>query len=87
MPNAQRRLGDRVQDMQQTHSAIDTTLSVIINKEVNMKTINICMKSAIDARERREAIQREVYETLVGIGMVVMVLIVLGADSWIERLL
>jgi len=73
--------------MQQTHSAIDTTLSVIINKEVNMKTINICMKSAIDARERREAIQREVYETLVGIGMVVMVLIVLGADSWIERLL
>jgi len=52
-----------------------------------MKTINMCMKSAIDARERREAIQREVYETLAGIGMVVMVLIVLGADSWIERLL
>lgn len=52
-----------------------------------MKTINVCQLSQIKKRERREAIQQEVYETLAGIGMVVMVLIVLGADSWIERLL
>jgi len=61
--------------------------SGIIKHEVIMKTINVCQLSQIKKRERREAIQREVYETLAGIGMVVMVLIVLGADSWIERLL
>ena len=52
-----------------------------------MKTINVCQLSQIKQRERRKAIQREVYETLCGIGVVVMVLVVLGADSWIERLL
>jgi len=61
--------------------------SGIIKHEVIMKTINVCQLSQIKKRERREAIQQEVYETLAGIGMVVMVLIVLGADSWIERLL
>jgi peptidoglycan biosynthesis protein MviN/MurJ (putative lipid II flippase) len=61
--------------------------SGIIKREVLMKTINVCQLSQIKQRERRKAIQREVYETLCGIGVVVMVLIVLGADSWIERLL
>jgi len=61
--------------------------SGIIKHEVIMKTINVCQLSQIKKRERREAIQQEVYETLAGIGMVVVVLIVLGADSWIERLL
>ena len=48
---------------------------------------HMALGKQIKKRERREAIQREVYDTLAGIGMVVMVLIVLGADSWIERLL
>lgn len=52
-----------------------------------MNTINICQLSKSVARERREAIQREVTETLCGIGLVVFILLTLGAESWIERIL
>ena len=77
-----------MQNLRQTHSPVDTTISGTINsEEYNMNTINICQLSKSVARERREAIQREVTETLYGIGVVVFILLCLGAESWIERIL
>tara|TARA_R110000796_G_scaffold18960_1_gene57049 strand:+ start:12105 stop:12263 length:159 start_codon:yes stop_codon:yes gene_type:complete len=52
-----------------------------------MNIINICQLSKIKARERREAIRREVKETLLGILFVVSILLIFGAESWIEKIL
>lgn len=51
------------------------------------ENVNVCWKRRLDALDKRRALIKEIKETLLGIGLVVVFILLLGIEGWVEALI
>tara|TARA_A200000159_G_scaffold133039_1_gene130965 strand:+ start:25696 stop:25854 length:159 start_codon:yes stop_codon:yes gene_type:complete len=52
-----------------------------------MKTINVCQREAIEKREKKAQLKRQMNEALQAVGVVVFIFLILTVEDWIEYFL